>query len=136
MTHQRIWVLLSHAFYQKRRFLDNVNRCKTLLFLFRVINLQTSRPHSDLHRYANKPLKMREIITKTMCFIVQPLSFVKISIGINQSTFPMSHVIQPFTMIKSPIFPYLFTSTMSLACFPLTQIYSVIRKYFVRPELY
>jgi hypothetical protein len=48
-----------------------------------------------------------------MCFIIQPLTFVDITVSVNESSATVGLIIRPITFIKRVILPYLFSFSVS-----------------------
>jgi hypothetical protein len=61
-------------------------------------------------------------------FVVDPVSFVDITIYVNELSLPMCSVVLPVSFVARPIWPYLFAKAISKAAYPLPLVGSACFK--------
>ena len=93
----------------------------------RAINLQTTHHHTQPHPYAHI-YHVLILYPKFLIyfFYINPVSFIKIAVSMNKSSFSISQVVFPLSVIVATVLPYLFTLTPSHFFIPMTMINTVI----------
>lgn len=76
------------------------------------------------------------IYTKSICFIVFPLSFINVSVYMHKFSFSISLIIFPISLIFCSIWPNLLAISLSVGTFPFTIIYNTRFKCHRRFSLY
>ena len=61
-----------------------------------------------------------------MSFIILPISFIDVSISMDEPSSPIGFIIYPVAFIEWKILPYLFTSAISHAILKLTYVDRVV----------
>ena len=76
------------------------------------------------------------IYTKSICFIVFPLSLINVSVYMHKFSFSISLIIFPISLIFCSIWPNLLTISLSVGTFPFAIIYNTRFKCNGRFSLY